>query len=59
MGHSICQDGIGFPFLSPLCYWYIAKGEEAALQYSCLDDIGQGSATVISEVLHAEYNYRV
>jgi hypothetical protein len=53
VGHSICQDGAGFPFLSPLCYWYIAKGEEAALQYSCLDDIGQDSAAVISKVATA------
>jgi len=50
VGHSICQDGIGFPFFSPLCYWYIASGEEKALEYSCLDDIGQDSTAVISKV---------
>ena len=30
VGHSILPDGIGFPYFSPLCYWYIAVGEEAA-----------------------------
>ena len=50
IGHSIFQDGVGFNFFSPLSYWYIACGEETALQYSCLDDIGQDTAEVISKV---------
>ena len=28
VGHRILQDGIGFPYLSAVCYWYIAAGEE-------------------------------
>ena len=40
IGHSILQDGIGFPHLSPLCYWYIAEGEKRALEYGTLADIG-------------------
>ena len=28
VAHSICQDGIGFPYLSLCCYWYIVEGEE-------------------------------
>ena len=55
IGHSIFQDGVGFNFFSPLSYWYIACGEEKALQYSCLDDIGQDTAEVISKV--RIYNY--
>ena len=49
VGHSICQDAIGFNFFSPLSYWYIACGEEVALQYSSLD-IGEDSAAIISKV---------
>ena len=33
IAHSICQDGIGFPYLSPFCYWYLVGGEEKALEY--------------------------
>lgn len=50
IGHSILQDGVGFNHFSPLSYWYLACGEEKALQYSCLDDIGQDTAEVISKV---------
>ena len=53
VGHSILQDGLGFCYLSPLCYWYVACGKEKALEYSCLDDIGDDSADVISKVFNA------
>ena len=34
IGHRILQDGVGFPYLSPLCYWYIVSNDESkALQY--------------------------
>ena len=50
VGHSILQDGNGFPFLSKMCYWYIASGEEKALQFASLDDVGQDSANIVSKV---------
>ena len=50
VGHSILQDGIGFPYLSAVCYWYIAAGEEIALQYLSLDDVGADSLQFISQV---------
>ena len=27
IAHSVCEDGIGFPYLSPTCYHYIIGGE--------------------------------
>ena len=48
VGHSISQDRISFPHFSPLCYWYIAAGEEAALQY--LNDVGADCYNFISQV---------
>lgn len=50
IGHSIAQDGIGFPFLSPACYWYIVGGEEMALEYASVDDVGADVVYVISKV---------
>ena len=50
VGHSIKQDGIGFPHFSPLCYWYIVGGEEVALQYLTVNDVGSGCCELISKV---------
>ena len=50
VGHSIFQDGIGFPYLSAACYWYMAGGEETALQYLTLDDVGADCCNFISQV---------
>ena len=39
IGHSILQYGVGFPYLSPLCFWYIVCNDESkALQYVSMDD---------------------
>ena len=32
--HSILQDGIGFPYLSTVCYWYVAAGQETKKAFS-------------------------
>lgn len=48
VGHSILQDGVGFPFLSKMCYRYITRGEDAALQCVSLADVGV--ADVVSKV---------
>ena len=50
VGHSIFQDGIGFPYLSAVCYWYIAAGEEEALQYLTLDDVGADCCSFVNQV---------
>lgn len=52
IGHSIAQDGIGFPYLSAVCYWYIVGGEEVALEYTSIDDVGADVANAISKVIH-------
>ena len=55
VGHSILQDEIGFPHLSAACYWYIAAGEEAALQHLTLDDVGADCCYFISPVSATVY----
>lgn len=50
VGHSIAQDGIGFPFFSLPCYWYMAQGEEKATQVSSVKDVGADTNYVISKV---------
>ena len=55
VGHAILQEGIGFPYLSPMCFWYLACGEETALKYASLVDVGSAVATVISKVF--TYNF--
>ena len=50
IGHSILQNGIGFPCLSPLSYWYIAEGEQKALEYGTLADVGSWTAAAVTKV---------
>ena len=50
VGHSIFQDGIGFPYLSAVCYWYIQAGEEEALQFLTLRDVGADCCNFVNQV---------
>ena len=50
ISHSICQEGVGFPYLSPTCFWYIVGGEEKAIQFASVEDLPADSRFVISEV---------
>ena len=50
IGHSISQDGVGFPFLSPACYYYMVGGDEIALEHISMNDIGADVASVITKV---------
>lgn len=50
VGHSLVQDGIGFPYFSPLCFWYIAAGEEAAMQHVSFCDVDSATVDFISKV---------
>ena len=51
LSHSIFQDGIGFPYLSPACYWYLIGSEDMAIEHITLDDLPADAATLIAEVL--------
>ena len=50
VGHSVSQDGVGFPHLSHLCYWYLAGGEEKALPYVSLADVRSDIASLVLQV---------
>lgn len=40
IAHSLCQDGPGFPYLSPCNYYYIATGNtEHAVAYATIADV--------------------
>ena len=51
ISHAICQDGIGFPFLSPTCYWYMVRGSNKALEFASAQDLPADSASVLSQVI--------
>ena len=48
IGHSIGQDGIGFPGLSQPSYWYMV--EEVAVEHASLADVGADVAAAITMV---------
>ena len=50
VGHSVCQDGIGFPFFSLANYYYVVKGEERAIEVCSINDVGADVAAVVSKV---------
>ena len=54
VGHSIGQDGIGFPHFSPACFWYLVGGEQRAIEFVTLNDIGADAAAVVSKVCAKE-----
>ena len=59
ISHSIAQVGIGFPYLSPLCYGYLAHGEEYALQQVTLTDVRAVVASVITQVGRSLYSWKL
>lgn len=50
IAHSIAMDGVGFPYLSPVCYWYIVDGEDQAFQFIGEQDVGAGVYQLVTEV---------
>lgn len=50
IGHSIHYDGIGFPHLSLMSYWYVAAGEEVASNYITVNDVNQDIKELIQKV---------
>lgn len=51
VGHSIMQDGIGFPYLSPVCYWYVAGQEQKALESLSIKDLNEDTAFLVTKVI--------
>ena len=52
--HSILFEEIGFPYLAPFVYWYIASGESKAVEHISNSDL---SSDVLSAVLKVLYTY--
>ena len=50
ISHSIGQDGVGFPYLSPVCFWYMVGGMDEALPYVTKDDLSHAVHLVVEEV---------
>ena len=50
VAHSICQDGIGFPYFSLTCYWYMVAGQENGLEFATVEDVSADAAYLIKQV---------
>jgi hypothetical protein len=55
IAHSLVQCGVGFPYLSPCCFWDIASGEDVAMQHVMLADVGAGVSYVVEKVCYDLY----
>ena len=51
IAHSISMDRVGFPYLSPICYWYIVDGEDRASQFISEQDVGDRMYQIVTEVI--------
>jgi len=52
IAHSIVQCGVGFPYLSLVCYWYLITGDVSkAISYGNTEDVRDiGYADLIHKV---------
>ena len=52
VGHSLIQDGPGFPYLAPAIYWYIATGDlnEAVGRASHVDVVDEDLMMILNKV---------
>ena len=50
VGHSVCQDGIGFPFSSLANYYYVVKGDKRVIEVCSINNVGADVAAVVSKV---------
>ena len=41
VGHSVIMDGVGFPFFSPACYYYMAGFVDRAISAASVEDTGE------------------
>ena len=51
VGHSIVMEGVGFPFLSPCCYYYVAGHVDRAFSVASVDDEGEAVKQIVSKVI--------
>lgn len=51
IAHSVAMDGVGFPYLSPACFWYLVGGVDKALPFIGKDDVSDAVYSVVTEVL--------
>ena len=59
VAHSIAQVGVGIPYFSPACFWYMAKGEERAVEYVSTADVGADVASLITKVGMTRIDHQV
>ena len=50
IAYCILLDGLGFPYLSEYCYYYIASSYDQALASVTIDDVGAIVQFNVSEV---------
>lgn len=50
VGHSIMQAGIGFPYFSSVCYWYVAGKEQKALESLIVEDLNKDVGYLVTKV---------
>ena len=50
IGHGIRLEGLRFSHLSPVCYWLLVSGEEAALRYVSLADLPTDAGQLVQNV---------
>ena len=50
---QIYQDGIGFPYLSPICYYYLIGSEDMAISHISVDleDLPRDSAALVNQII--------
>ena len=48
--HSILLEDIGFPYLAPFVYWYIAVGDSSALDHLTMNDFGDNVKDAMHKV---------
>ena len=50
IGHSILQVGVGFPYVSPVCYWYMVDDKIKALASLSPKDLDDNVALIVAKV---------
>ena len=50
VGHSLAQDGVGFPFLPRTCYWYVVSGIDRAISEYTEEDLPVDIRHVVKQV---------
>ena len=55
VGHIIIQDGIGFPYLALVCYWYVAGREQKALETLSIEDLNKDVGCLVTKVCNRSY----